>query len=162
MDYDTVLLEIGEFGRWQQLAQAWLWIPVIFCGFHALLYSFTGRHYISHLLPLLYKLTVSYYQVCNQLMASDARSQAVMETTFSSEIIQRLYFQIGSLTIATSFPHCAMILIILATVAMRYLQQMKYTALAMWSMFMNHSSLRRPWLPGGTWCVMRNSRCPWC
>ena len=44
MDYDTVLLEIGEFGRWQQITQAWLWVPAIFCGFHALLFSFTGGY----------------------------------------------------------------------------------------------------------------------
>merc|ERR1711892_1357784 len=42
MDYDTVLLDIGEFGRWQQITQALLWIPPIFCGVHAFLFSFTG------------------------------------------------------------------------------------------------------------------------
>jgi OCT family organic cation transporter-like MFS transporter 4/5 len=42
MDYDSILAEIGEFGRWQQMIQALLWIPAIFCGVNGLMFSFTG------------------------------------------------------------------------------------------------------------------------
>ena len=42
MDYDSILLEIGEFGRFQQVTEALLWVPAMFCGVHSLLFSFTG------------------------------------------------------------------------------------------------------------------------
>ena len=43
MDYDEVLDEIGEFGRWQQVTIVLLWIPPMMAGIHNLLFVFTGR-----------------------------------------------------------------------------------------------------------------------
>jgi len=42
MDYDEVLDEIGEFGRWQQVTIVLLWIPPMMAGIHNLLFVFTG------------------------------------------------------------------------------------------------------------------------
>eukprot|EP00091_Calanus_sinicus_P001516 TRINITY_DN11517_c0_g1_i1.p3 TRINITY_DN11517_c0_g1~~TRINITY_DN11517_c0_g1_i1.p3 ORF type:complete len:167 (+),score=43.93 TRINITY_DN11517_c0_g1_i1:45-503(+) len=42
MDYDSVLAEIGEFGRWQQSIIVLLWIPPMMAGVHNLLFVFTG------------------------------------------------------------------------------------------------------------------------
>ena len=42
MDFDRVLAEVGEFGRWQQGVQLLAWVFAAFGGVHALLFSFTG------------------------------------------------------------------------------------------------------------------------
>ena len=43
-DYDDLLLEIGQFGRWQALCVCLLWIPPMFAGVHNLLFVFTGQY----------------------------------------------------------------------------------------------------------------------
>ena len=37
MDYDNILLELGEFGRWQQINALILWIPAIAGGMNILI-----------------------------------------------------------------------------------------------------------------------------
>jgi len=41
MDYDKILLELGEFGRWQQMNTLMLWIPAIVAGMNILIASFS-------------------------------------------------------------------------------------------------------------------------
>ena len=41
MDYDHILLELGEFGRWQQINTVMLWIPAIAAGMNILIASFS-------------------------------------------------------------------------------------------------------------------------
>jgi hypothetical protein len=40
MDYDNILLELGEFGRWQQMNALILWIPAVAAGMNILIASF--------------------------------------------------------------------------------------------------------------------------
>lgn len=42
MDFDTVLLEIGEFGRYQQMNYILLCLPVLFAAANSLSYVFTA------------------------------------------------------------------------------------------------------------------------
>lgn len=42
MDFDSVLLEIGEFGRYQQTNYLLLCIPVLFAAANSLTYVFTA------------------------------------------------------------------------------------------------------------------------
>lgn len=42
MNFDTVLEDLGEFGRWQQVVALALWLPSMAGGIHVLMFSFTG------------------------------------------------------------------------------------------------------------------------
>jgi len=41
MDYDKILLQLGEFGRWQKINTLLLWIPAIAAGMNILMASFS-------------------------------------------------------------------------------------------------------------------------
>ena len=45
LDYDVLVETIGEFGWFQKLTCALLWIPAAVGGIHVLMYSFTGRFF---------------------------------------------------------------------------------------------------------------------
>ena len=40
MDYDRILTQLGEFGRWQQLNAFLLWIPAIGAGINVMIAAF--------------------------------------------------------------------------------------------------------------------------
>ena len=42
LDYDVLVETIGEFGWFQKLTCALLWVPAAVGGIHVLMYSFTG------------------------------------------------------------------------------------------------------------------------
>ena len=42
LDYDVLVEAIGEFGWFQKLTCALLWVPAAVGGIHVLMYSFTG------------------------------------------------------------------------------------------------------------------------
>ena len=42
LDYDVLVETIGEFGWFQKLTCALLWVPAAVGGVHVLMYSFTG------------------------------------------------------------------------------------------------------------------------
>ena len=42
LDYDALVGTIGEFGWFQKLTCALLWVPAAVGGIHVLMYSFTG------------------------------------------------------------------------------------------------------------------------
>ena len=46
LQYEDLLVHIGQFGRWQQLCVCLLWLPPMFAGVHNLLFVFTGL--LSH------------------------------------------------------------------------------------------------------------------
>ena len=48
MNYDQILEELGEFGKWQQIVAFLLWIPLGIGGIHVLMYSFTGNYSFAH------------------------------------------------------------------------------------------------------------------
>ncbi len=39
--YESILSEIGDFGRWQKMVMALLWLPALYCGMAFMTYSFT-------------------------------------------------------------------------------------------------------------------------
>ena len=43
LDYDVLVETIGEFGWFQKLTCALLWVPAAVGGVHVLMYSFTGK-----------------------------------------------------------------------------------------------------------------------
>ena len=43
MNYDEILLELGELGPWQIFHLTLLWLPVIASGIYVLTYSFSGK-----------------------------------------------------------------------------------------------------------------------
>ena len=43
MNYDDILEELGEMGRWQLLHLSLLWLPAMAGGIFVLTYSFTGE-----------------------------------------------------------------------------------------------------------------------
>ena len=43
VDYDVLVETIGEFGWFQKLTCALLWVPAAVGGVHVLMYSFTGK-----------------------------------------------------------------------------------------------------------------------
>ena len=45
MNYDEILEELGELGRWQILNLVLLWIPSIASGMWVLTYSFSGTEH---------------------------------------------------------------------------------------------------------------------
>ena len=44
LDYDVLVETIGEFGWFQKLTCALLWVPAAVGGVHVLMYSFTGTN----------------------------------------------------------------------------------------------------------------------
>ena len=40
MNYDRVLVELGEFGRWQKRCTALLWLPAMAAGLNVLIAAF--------------------------------------------------------------------------------------------------------------------------
>ena len=48
MNYDDILVELGELGPWQILHCILLWIPSITSGMLVLTYSFSGNLKIEH------------------------------------------------------------------------------------------------------------------
>ena len=47
LDYDVLVETIGEFGWFQKLTCALLWVPAAVGGIHVLMYSFTGRFFVE-------------------------------------------------------------------------------------------------------------------
>ena len=47
LNYDDILLELGEFGLWQKILSAFFWIPPLVSGAVFLLDSFTGPIFIQ-------------------------------------------------------------------------------------------------------------------
>ena len=47
LDYDALVGTIGEFGWFQRLACALLWVPAAIGGVHVLMYSFTGQYQVT-------------------------------------------------------------------------------------------------------------------
>ena len=45
LDYDVLVETIGEFGWFQKLTCALLWVPAAVGGIHVLMYSFTGAFF---------------------------------------------------------------------------------------------------------------------
>ena len=43
MNYDDILEELGELGRWQLLHLSLLWLPAMAGGIFVLTWSFTGK-----------------------------------------------------------------------------------------------------------------------
>ncbi len=43
MDYDRVLEHVGEYGPWNLLNQALIWVPNFIGGLNVLVNSFTGE-----------------------------------------------------------------------------------------------------------------------
>ena len=41
--YEDLLVDMGQFGRWQAVCVVVLWIPPLFAGVHNLLFVFTGH-----------------------------------------------------------------------------------------------------------------------
>ena len=42
MNYDTILEEVGEFGPWQRLVAALLWLPAMGDGIQLMMFSLAG------------------------------------------------------------------------------------------------------------------------
>ena len=49
LDYDVLVETIGEFGWFQKLTCALLWVPAAVGGIHVLMYSFTGEFFGGNL-----------------------------------------------------------------------------------------------------------------
>ena len=43
LSYEDLLVDMGQFGRWQAVCVVVLWIPPLFAGMHNLLFVFTGH-----------------------------------------------------------------------------------------------------------------------
>ena len=43
LSYEDLLVDMGQFGRWQAVCVVVLWIPPLFAGVHNLLFVFTGH-----------------------------------------------------------------------------------------------------------------------
>ena len=58
LDYDKILLHLGELGRWNAIMHLLIWMPSFIAGAMVLVYSFTGNlFYLLFTCPTMIKIS---------------------------------------------------------------------------------------------------------